>query len=188
MSILLFLVLHNFNGLVVVNDGVIGSVNLKRVAGHKAAYAARYPERVAAAKAKNYATHGEEYQRRAQDRRRAVPGERAAQERAKYAKDPKPFLMRNSRRAERDRAVGGVFTVADKCKLFADQSGMCANLFCEADLSVVGFHADHKNPVLLGGSHDISNRQLLCPTCNHRKGAMTNESFLAQQAEIARKA
>jgi 5-methylcytosine-specific restriction endonuclease McrA len=36
-------------------------------------------------------------------------------------------------------------------------------------------------PVLMGGGHGKENRQLLCPTCNHRKGALSNEDFLNNQ-------
>lgn len=152
-----------------------------RVNAQKQAYAQRFPDRVAKSKSDNYQRHGATYAKRAKERRAADPEARRQQDRDSYSKNPRPFITRNERRDERDRLVGGKFTVADKCILFSEQSGLCANPFCEADLSVSGFHADHKLPVLLGGSHDRENRQLLCPTCNHRKGAKTNEEWLKSQ-------
>lgn len=162
--------------------------NRERVRATKKAYESRYPERVIVAKAKNRAVNGEEYRRRQSARRSTDKPSRNAYERASYARDPTPFIVRNQRRELRDRMVGGEFTQQHRSDMFAAQSGACANPYCKTDLSVTGFHADHKTPVLLGGPHDATNRQLLCPTCNHRKGTLTNEQFLERQSELARKA
>ena len=107
------------------------------------------------------------------------------QYRERYAEDPTPFLVRFNRRKERDAALPGEFTDADRNEMFTAQNGKCANPYCSADLSVTGFHADHKMPVVMGGAHSPENRQLLCPTCNHRKGTLTNEAWLAQQKELS---
>lgn len=157
--------------------------NRERVRQQKDKYNQANPELVVASKKRNYEANKAEYKRRAKLRRASDPQARRDEERSRYARDPKPFIVRNKRREERDRAVGGRFTQADRCALFVRQQGMCANPYCEADLSITGFHADHVKPVLMGGSHDISNRQLLCPTCNHRKGALSNEQWLTQQQE-----
>lgn len=48
------------------------------------------------------------------------------------------------------------------------QKWVCA--ICSGDLRVTGFHKDHVMPLALGGQHITENIQLLCPTCNLRKG------------------
>jgi 5-methylcytosine-specific restriction endonuclease McrA len=105
--------------------------------------------------------------------------------RESYAADKTPFLARQKRRQQRDAQVGGSFTKVDQCALWQVQAGRCANPFCGADLSLTQFHTDHIIPVALGGSHDRINRQLLCPNCNHRKGALTNKDWLAREAKRA---
>jgi HNH endonuclease len=160
----------------------------ERVREQKKAYEARFPERVLASKRKYYEAHKQEMKDRTQARRTANPEAERARNRQQYAKDPTPFRQRAQRREERDRLVGGTFTDLDKCALFQIQRGLCANPYCEADLAETGFHADHKIPVMRGGSHDPVNRQLLCPTCNHRKCALSNEEWLQLQAKQERQA
>jgi len=155
--------------------------NRDRVRLHKKAYEDLYPERVVASKADNRIRKGVEYNRRSVERKQADPEATRAKYRAQYAKDPTPFIVRNKRREERDAIVGGIFTISDKSALFESQGGLCANPQCRTDLSESGFHADHILPVVRGGSHNPENRQLLCPTCNHRKGTMTNEEWFAKQ-------
>ncbi len=49
-----------------------------------------------------------------------------------------------------------------------EQKNLCN--FCHGDISEI-FHIDHIKPLVLGGEHRIVNVQLLCPTCNLKKGA-----------------
>lgn len=158
----------------------------ERVIEQKKAYEARYPERVKEAKRAWYERNKEIQIHRRQEQRRLNPEQFRERYRRQYAENPLPFIIRQKRRSERDKQVGGTFTDLDKCALFQIQRGLCANPFCEGDLSVTGFHADHKTPVARGGSHDPVNRQLLCPTCNHRKGTMTNEEWLSFQGKHKR--
>lgn len=53
-------------------------------------------------------------------------------------------------------------------RLMDEQNGLCAS--CETDLSN-GKHLDHIMPIALGGLNVDENVQLLCPTCNLRKGS-----------------
>lgn len=152
--------------------------NKERVRKQKDAYEARYPERVVASKRANYERNKERYNQQSRKLKIENKEEVNARYRRQYAKDPTPFIVRNKRRSERNKQVGGQFTVEDRSALFQIQRGLCANPYCQVDLGATGFHADHKTPVVRSGSHDPTNRQLLCPECNHRKGTRTNEEWL----------
>lgn len=71
------------------------------------------------------------------------------------------------RRAKR-RGAAGNHTAKELSNLFEKQKGLCAN--CRKSLKT-SYHVDHVLPLALGGSHWITNIQLLCPPCNQRKGA-----------------
>lgn len=66
------------------------------------------------------------------------------------------------------RGGGGTFYPNQVSVLFNLQRGRCAN--CRAELGRK-FHRDHKMPLIMGGSNDISNIELLCQTCNLKKSA-----------------
>lgn len=61
-------------------------------------------------------------------------------------------------------------------ELFAKQKKKC--MYCGKDKHEPNdLHLDHMTPIALGGSNDISNLQLLCGSCNSRKGTMTDDEF-----------
>lgn len=60
-------------------------------------------------------------------------------------------------------------------KMMAAQKGLCNA--CGADIRVRR-HLDHIVPLVKGGTHDLSNLQLLCVSCNCSKGAKDNVDFL----------
>ena len=70
-------------------------------------------------------------------------------------------------RRARQKGNGGKHTSAQIRDLLVRQRYRC--IYCPANLRR-GYHADHVMPLALGGSNDISNIQLLCPTCNDSKG------------------
>ena len=55
------------------------------------------------------------------------------------------------------------------------QGGRC--MYCGRKVVRDLLDLDHKNPVARGGTNRTSNFQLLCRTCNTRKGAMTDREF-----------
>lgn len=68
----------------------------------------------------------------------------------------------------RSRAIGS-FKASDVVAQLKRQAWACRG--CGADMTVTGFHVDHRVPLAKGGSNTADNIQCLCPTCNLRKGA-----------------
>ena len=94
--------------------------------------------------------------------------------------DPKLAAARLSRRCYRNRlrayrrGLPGFIRPSDVRRLHREQRGRCA--CCGERLGPVlasppGFHIDHKRALANDGANDPSNIQLLCPTCNTKKGA-----------------
>lgn len=79
-------------------------------------------------------------------------------------------------RRARQRANGGVLSKGLAGKLIALQRGKCA--CCGADLKKSKYHMDHITPVSRGGANVDANIQLLCPSCNHAKGAKHSVDFM----------
>ena len=67
------------------------------------------------------------------------------------------------------------FSAELKAELYKAQAGKC--MYCGRKLSIDLMDIDHKNPIAKGGSNSKRNLQLLCRTCNTRKGATTDRQF-----------
>lgn len=89
-----------------------------------------------------------------------------------------PEIAANSRHKRRSRkySSGGSFTKEEIAELYEKQSGIC--VYCHADLSGKNYHIDHIMPIVLNGSNSIENLQLLCPTCNFRKGGLHPDEWV----------
>lgn len=61
------------------------------------------------------------------------------------------------------------------------QKGRCAN--CSISLTS-GYHVDHIQPLARGGMNTDANVQLMCPTCNMRKGAKDPFAWANQQGRL----
>lgn len=68
----------------------------------------------------------------------------------------------------RKREAGGELSSDIRETLWKVQRGLCN--MCGTDLSTVVVHIDHIMPVSRGGTNVDSNVQLLCKSCNSRKG------------------
>ena len=66
-------------------------------------------------------------------------------------------------------------------ELVKKQKGRC--MYCGRKVGRDLFDLDHKNPVSRGGTNRKSNFQLLCRTCNTRKGALTDREFRRKYRE-----
>lgn len=75
--------------------------------------------------------------------------------------------IRENNRRSRQHGAGGRYTKHDIEHLFETQGAKCG--YCKASLKA-GFQIDHIIPIVLGGSSNPSNLQLLCRSCNTSKG------------------
>lgn len=91
-------------------------------------------------------------------------------------KNPWFGRAKSARREARKRGNGGTLTAADIKRQIERQGYRCAG--CGADLRLVGSHTDHVVALANGGPNDATNIQMLCPTCNVRKGVMCQLAFL----------
>ena len=86
---------------------------------------------------------------------------------------PSVYSYDHNARARR-RGNGGRHTSEQIVGLFKKQKARC--VYCGISIKKK-FHRDHIVPSYLGGSNDISNIQLLCPSCNCRKSKKHPEAF-----------
>ena len=88
------------------------------------------------------------------------------------------------RRKKRLSAAGGQYSKSDIDGLFLIQNGHCC--YCDSSLlSADGkniFHIDHYVSVSNGGTNDLSNLVLACPSCNIKKGNANGDSFVREIA------
>lgn len=78
------------------------------------------------------------------------------------------------------KSLPGIFSDADEKAMFDRQGGLCRFFtVCQNELGD-NYHRDHIVPMSKGGTHWPFNRQLLCPTCNARKGTKDQDEFLAE--------
>ncbi len=66
-------------------------------------------------------------------------------------------------------------------ELLKKQKGRC--MYCGRKVPRDLFDLDHKNPVAQGGTNRKSNFQLLCRSCNTRKGSLTDREFRRKYRE-----
>lgn len=94
------------------------------------------------------------------------------------AANPDMKRAEKSKRRAVIRNAGGKFTAKDVQSLLVSQRWLC--VYCKA--SIKGCHEiDHVVPLALGGRNDKSNLQMLCKSCNRKKGAMHPTEFAQQQ-------
>lgn len=111
------------------------------------------------------------------DRLKAI---RAAWHSVNYLNGRKAKMVQNeaNRRARR-KSVGGTHALEEVMALYQRQRGLCS--VCTTDLHN-GFHRDHIVPLANGGTNDIKNIQLLCPSCNREKGPRSMEWLITRRS------
>lgn len=88
----------------------------------------------------------------------------------------------HNRRALKKQAKGS-HTAAQLYELYQKQEGKC--FYCKKELghSRNSWHGDHYIPLSKGGSNDISNIVIACPTCNHKKNAKLPDEWEAKRVD-----
>lgn len=77
-------------------------------------------------------------------------------------------ISASKRKAKRRCLLVGSFSIKEIRNLKSMQKSKCINCFSSIEEK---YHIDHIMPIKLGGTNNIKNIQLLCPTCNIRKAA-----------------
>ena len=97
---------------------------------------------------------------------------------AKWAKaNPEKRRANKASYRARKRGAIGCHSGADIDLLMTLQKGLCT--YCHIEIKN-GYHIDHICPLILGGSNDKKNIQLLCPKCNIIKGSKDPIEFAQQ--------
>jgi 5-methylcytosine-specific restriction endonuclease McrA len=106
------------------------------------------------------------------------PAENTASKRKWRRGNPEKCVVYTTTRRSRERGALGTITAEEIEILLERQGYRCAAPHCRVDV-LRSYHCDHDVPLSRGGSNLIENLQILCPTCNMQKGAMTMQEWLA---------
>lgn len=79
------------------------------------------------------------------------------------------FRLAKHKRRSRENSAGGTLSKNIADILIDLQKNKCR--ICKTELTRSKFHLDHIHPISKGGMNIDSNIQLLCPTCNLKKGS-----------------
>lgn len=164
--------------------------NKEKAKMNRAAWEERNPDKVASYRANHYAKHASSVLAKQAAYRANNPDcVRATQERYYAANKEKKSTYRRQwveANRYRVRTYNHARRVANVGKLSADivnrlvsqQIGKC--VYCDKQLGAK-YHIDHRIPLALGGTNTDENIQLLCRTCNLKKGAKHPDEFIRQQ-------
>jgi 5-methylcytosine-specific restriction endonuclease McrA len=100
-------------------------------------------------------------------------------QRAKLNPEIRATKYRN--RVARKQSAGGRHTAGDVKNLFTLQRGRCGA--CRKSIRDK-YHVDHVKALSKGGTNGVENLQLLCPTCNLKKGAKDNIVFMREKGYL----
>jgi 5-methylcytosine-specific restriction endonuclease McrA len=149
------------------------------------------PEKVLEISRKSRAAHPEPSRRwraanpekvRERNRNRYYANTEKVLEISRKWKESNPDKVKASAHRRRARLLNapGSHTAGDIAAQHDSQQGRCA--YCKIEVGKT-WHLDHVMPISRGGSNGPENLQILCPSCNLRKGAKDPTEFAKQVAQ-----
>lgn len=130
---------------------------------------AEHPDKKRELARKWYDLNFKRLRERARDRYLETIDKRREGARRWAAENPELVAFYSSNRRAKLRGSVGCYTLEEIAELLKKQKFKCANSNCRVCIRHKN-HKDHIMPLILGGSNAIQNIQLLCPTCNLKKG------------------
>jgi 5-methylcytosine-specific restriction endonuclease McrA len=110
--------------------------------------------------------------------RKVNPEKVRAIDKARRKAHPEKRAANDSNRRARTQNAEGRHTAEEVKRLLVRQKYRCA--VCKKSIKA-GYHKDHIIPLSRGGSNCIRNIQLLCPTCNCKKGSKHPIPFMRER-------
>lgn len=153
--------------------------NPERAADRKREWAAENADRIKAQRREKYLANREASIAKSVAWGRANKDKRDAARARCAEKHPEHARATKANRRTRERAApGDRLAAADIALLLKRQQGKCAACRC----GLAGkYEIDHIEPISRGGTNHRLNFQLLCRTCNRRKGAKDPIKFMQEK-------
>jgi 5-methylcytosine-specific restriction endonuclease McrA len=154
------------------------AANNDKVNANKAKWREKNREKIRADSVERYAANVEKERARSASFRAENPEKRREITAAYRAANPDANRIASNVRRARKREAGGHHTAEDIRRIHDAQKGRCACCRVKVGKS---YHIDHIQPLALGGNNWPANLQLLCATCNLKKGARDPLDFSREQ-------
>lgn len=101
-----------------------------------------------------------------------------------YRNNKDNVIQKSSNRRALELGAEGHYTKGDISLIIERQNGLCAEPSCLKDITKNERHVDHIFPLSKGGSNWPHNIQVLCKSCNLKKGACLPEEWARRNGRL----